>query len=96
MGAIICSVEENRLLRRITVRQFCKDEELKALAIVLAVVTLEKIEQMEDLKLYEGQYVENRENSSYFSRMPIEVSYSVLYRTDDAKKKLLKLIENYQ
>lgn len=92
MDKIICAVEENKLIRLITVRQFCENEMLKDYAISIALSIIEKIEKIDGLKLYEGQYVENFDRS--FSYLPIEVSYAVLYQTESSKERLLDLIKN--
>ena len=94
MSAIICTVEDDMLIRRLVVRQYCSSKLYKSIAVLIATMALERIEQMEDLQIGKGDYYKRTEEKNYLLNMPVEVSYTVFYKTDQAKEKLIDLIKN--
>ena len=91
MGMITLAIEDDHLLRRITVRAYCFDEEGKEVAMMFAVKLLEAVEKF-DLRIWNNGYVETR------VKLPIKihsaVSFSVLYKSQEARNKFIEFLES--
>lgn len=91
MNTLIVKVDENDLIRSITTRVYCKNEFEKTIALSFAVRILEQAEFINVRECNEA--VEEEYPLPVYA--PFKVSFSVLYKDEEARKKFLELLKNY-
>lgn len=85
---IVVRVEENRLMHWITVRAFCLDVHVERIAIGIAITMLDFASKVDVVPI--ASYVpEPTLTQNAFS----EVSFTVMYKNDEAREKFLKFIK---
>ena len=87
MEPTLIKVEEERLFHRITVRIAYFDEFSLVCALIFACYVIERAENLE-VKLWDS-YVEEQMWNEIFMQ---NVSFSVLYKDDNARDNFLKLV----
>lgn len=90
MGMIRMKIEDDKLLKRITIRAQCIDEESEKVAILLLCRSIEESPKF-NVRVW-NEYIEDDEKSG----IPLysTVSITVLYNDETAKNNFLEFIKN--
>ena len=91
MGMITLAIEDDQLLRRITVRAYCFDEEGREVAMMFAVKLLEVVEKF-NLRIWNNGYVEPKVKLP--NLIHSTVSFTVLYKSQEARNKFIDFLES--
>ena len=88
MGQLPILVNDNKFLRRITVRAYCVEEAAQSVALAIFVKMIEASSKF-NLKIW-NEYVDSDE--APFDNMYSQVSFTVLYKDEEDRDAFINLI----